>query len=213
MQNDATKTRSQDVAFIVDADLLRRVEIVLSELKGGLEYNVQFSDGTTVKFPKADDIINQPNSSDRHIVSLISGVEGKNGHSAYLTMRQNAAPAVEYTVSGPQRDVIYFAAKLDELVAASRQWYSWLFSSSFGLVLALMAVVGPLISWDTLYRHFFVGLANKGKPPGWLSLIALVVMYVVVYGVYELFPRLQLAKVSSGTRRYPHSGLAYSAPS
>ena len=154
MQNDATKVRSQDAAFIIDADLLRRVEVVLGELKGDLEYNVQFSDGTTVKFPKARHVIDQPNSSDRRIVSIISGVEGKNGHSAYLTMRQNASPAIEYTVTGPQRDVIYFAAKLDELVAASRQWYSSLFSSNFGVILALVAIFGPLASWDTLYRHF-----------------------------------------------------------
>ncbi len=50
MQNEATKTRSQDVAFIADADFLHRVETVLGELKGTLEYNVQFSDGTTVKY-------------------------------------------------------------------------------------------------------------------------------------------------------------------
>lgn len=207
MQNEATKTRAQDVAFIVDEDFLHRVETVLGELKGALEYNVQFSDGTTVKYPKAEDIINQPNSSERCILSVIAGVEGRNGHSAYLTMRHKPPPSVEYTVTGPQRDVIYFAAKLDELVAASRQWYSWLFSSNAGGVLALGALFGPLVSWDTLYRHFFVGLASKGKAPGWLSLTAIIAMYVVEYGVYKLFPRGTFA-IGQGLKRYKEiSGL------
>jgi hypothetical protein len=89
-----TIARSQDAAFVVDADLLHRVELVLGELKGDLEYNVQFSDGTTVVFPRAQNIIDQPNSRVRRIISIISGMEGKNGHPAYLTMRQNASPAI-----------------------------------------------------------------------------------------------------------------------
>jgi hypothetical protein len=201
MQNDATKTRSLNVGFIVDADFLRRVENVLSELKAAPEYNVQFSDGTTVTFPSVEDIIKQPNARERCIVSIIAGVEGRNAHSAYLTMRDNPPPSIEYTVKGPQRDVIYFAAKLDELVAASQHWYSWFFSRPAEVILGFGALIAPLIFWDTLYRHFFVELAKKGKPPGWLSLSALVVMYIAVVGVYKLFPRGTFA-IGHGLNRH-----------
>jgi len=201
MQNEATKTRSQNMAFLVDADFLQRMETVLGELKGTLEYNVQFSDGTTVKFPKVKDIIGQPNSSECRIVSIIAGVEGQNGHSAYLTMRHQPSPSVEYTVTGPQRDVIYFAAKLDELVASSRQWYSWFFSSGIGFLVGCAAVLGPLVVWDTLYRHFFVGLASKGKAPGWLALTGIGAMWAIEYGVSKLFPRGTFA-IGHGLKRH-----------
>jgi hypothetical protein len=36
-----------------------------------------------------------------------------------------------------QHDMIHFAAKLDELVAASRRSYPWFFSSSRGFAIAL----------------------------------------------------------------------------
>jgi len=46
-----------------------------------------------------------------------------------------------------------------------------------------------------------VSLATKGKAPGWLSLAALTVMYLIEYGVYKLFPRGTFA-VGQGLTRH-----------
>jgi hypothetical protein len=59
--NDASKTRTSNVAFLVDADALRNLENnILSEVKGTLEYKVKFSDGSTIKYADADSIVSSP---------------------------------------------------------------------------------------------------------------------------------------------------------
>jgi len=45
MENEASKTRSLDMAFVADAELLKRLDVVLSEVADKREYTVKFSDG------------------------------------------------------------------------------------------------------------------------------------------------------------------------
>ncbi len=60
MRNEASKTRSLDIAFVVTPDLLKGLEVILGETSDTLEYTVKFSDGTSVHYNKIDDVIGQP---------------------------------------------------------------------------------------------------------------------------------------------------------
>ncbi len=194
MENEASKTRSMDIAFLVDSETLTGLEKLLCEVKGALEYKVKFSDGSMVKYDDIVDVIGQPNSNKRFIVSILASAEGHAGHSAFLTMRNDPEPSVEYTISGSQRNVIYFADKLDDWIASSRQWYSAFFSSRLGALAALAALALPLF------------LANKSEilyPAGksWLPLTTMIVVGLAEYWTFKLFPRATFA-LGHGARRH-----------
>jgi hypothetical protein len=49
-------------------------------------------------------------------------------------------PSIEYTLSGSQRSVVYLSDQLDDWVAATRQWYSRVFSTVFMIPLVFGAL-------------------------------------------------------------------------
>src|SRR5215469_16564104 len=73
MENKASKTRSSNIAFVMDAALLARLVTILREAGDSLEYTVKFSDGTSVQYSNEQEILDQPNSTRRAITSLIAG--------------------------------------------------------------------------------------------------------------------------------------------
>src|SRR5258708_23590547 len=89
VKNEASKTRSLKIAFVVNADHLRRLATVLGEASKQLEYTVGFSDGTSVHYNDVDDIIKLPNSNEHSIISLIAGTPEAGNQTAFVTLRQS----------------------------------------------------------------------------------------------------------------------------
>lgn len=159
MKNEASKTRSLKIAFVVNAEHLRRLATVLSEASKQLEFTVGFSDGTNVRYNDVEDIIKLPNSSEHSITSLIAGTQEEGNQTAYVTLRKpgRESPSLEYTLTGPQRNVVYLGAQLDDWVAAIRQWYSVGHSSEMArLILVVAAVFGPLVAWGYAFQFLFL---------------------------------------------------------
>ena len=187
MKNEASKTRSLKIAFVVNADHLRRLDTVLSEASKQLEYTVGFSDGTSVRYGDVEDIIKLPNSSEHSITSLIAGTPEEGNQTAFVTLRKSdpESPTVEYTLSGPQRNVVYLAAQLDDWVAAIRQWYSFGRSSqAAGAILAITVLFGPLFVWDKVLQF----LPGTVRTLSWVKALAIVLLYVAEFGIFKLFP-------------------------
>jgi hypothetical protein len=226
MKNQASKTRSLKIGFVVNADLLRRLDTVLGEVSDQLEYSVGFSDGTNVQYSDVEDIIKLPNSKEHSITSLIAGTpeertlddarylpgKGQLGvpnidvaatppSTAYVTLRKSnpaESPSVEYTITGPQRTVVYLGAQLDDWVAAIRQWYS--FGSSFeaaGAVFAMIALLGPLFVWGYLFQFL---LPQTVRTLPWAKSL-IVLLYVAEFGIFKLFPRGTFA-IGRGAERH-----------
>src|SRR5260370_33142840 len=193
MKNEASKSRSLDIAFVVTPDLLQRLAVILGETSDTLEYTAKFSDGTSVHYNKIEDVIGHPNSDERSIVSLIAGTADETVKSAYVNLKKNDSPSLEYTINGAQRDVIHFAAQLDDWVAATRQSYSPFFSSKngfsgAGLVLLFVAIFLPIYAWDHISKLLFSDAFRKSNSGEWAQLVALVGMWVAEYFVFKLFP-------------------------
>ncbi len=204
MKNEASKTRSLDIAFVVTPDLLKRLAVILGETSKTLEFTVKFSDGTSVHYDKIDDVIGQPNSDERSIVSLIAGTADETLKSAYVNLKKNGSPSLEYTINGAQRDVIYFADQLDDWVAATRQWYSPFFSSEKGISGAGLVLLGvvfflPIYGWEHISR--LSGALGKTGTYQWIGLPAIALMGVAEYWVLKLFPRGTFA-IGQGERRH-----------
>jgi hypothetical protein len=204
MKNEASKTRSLDIAFVITPDLLKRLAVILGETSDALEYTAKFSDGTNVHYDKIEDVIGQPNSDERSIVSLIAGTADGTVKSAYVNLKKNDSPSLEYTINGTQRDVIYFADQLDDWVAATRQWYSPFFSgpsnpSGAGVVLFFVAIFLPIYAWDYISR--LSAILGKGGSYQWIALPAMIAMWVAEYFVLKLFPRGTFA-IGQGEKRH-----------
>jgi hypothetical protein len=192
MRNEASKTRTLDIAFVVNAELLRRLAEILGETSHELEYTAKFSNGTSVRYDDIEEVIGQPNSDQRSIVSVIAGTGDEKSKSAYVVLKRTDSPSVEYTINGSQRDVIYFADQLDDWVGAIREWYSPFFSSPSGVsgagtILLFVVVMLPLYAWEHLSR--FSGSLGKGGSYQWVALPILLAMWVTEYYVLQLFPR------------------------
>jgi hypothetical protein len=204
MENEGSKNRTIDIAFLVDSENLQSLEKLLSEIKGERDYKVKFSDGSTIKYSEVDDVLGQPNSDKRFIVSLLASVEGNTGQSAFVSMRNDPEPSVEYTINGPQRNVIYFADKLDDWIASSKQWYSVFYSSRLVLLPVIGAFILPFYLSDKAETLF---PAQKS----WIGLTTIVAVIAAEIGFFKLFPRGTFT-IGYGTKRhqmfnYVRSGL------
>ena len=204
MKNEASKTRSLDIAFVVTPDHLKGLAAILGETSDALEYTVKFSDGTSVRYDKIEDVIGKPNSDEKSIVSLIAGTGGENAKSAFVNFKKDSSPSLEYTIYGTQHDVIYFADQLDDWVAGTRQWYSPFFSgpsnpSGAGVVLFFVAIFLPIYVWDHISR--LSAVLGKGGSYQWIALPAMIAMWVAEYFIFQLFPRGTFA-IGQGEKRH-----------
>lgn len=207
MDYPASKTCSLDIAFVVDADNLRRLSEILREVSSSLEFAIKFSDGTNVQYVDIEEVIGQPNSPERVIIALVAGTGGEGGRSAYVNLKKADSPSLEHTLTGIQRDVIYFADKLDDWVASVRQWYSPFFSSGEGVsaagaILLLGAFLLPIYMWEHVTRQWT--MVAKGSQYRWIALPVFVVMWTAEYFLLKLFPRGTFA-TGHGQDRHQHS--------
>jgi hypothetical protein len=212
VKNEASKTRSLKIAFIVNADHLRHLARVLGEASEQLEYTVGFSDGASMRYGDVEDIVKLPNSGERSITSLIVGtpeeitlddiryvpksagpgvpstkVAVSPPSTAYVTLRKSnpaEAPSLEYTITSPQwGTVVYLGAELDNWVAAIRQWYSA--GHSAGAVLPLIALLAPILAWGYLFQYL---VPQTVRTLPWAKSL-IVLLYVAEFGIFKLFPR------------------------
>lgn len=213
METEASKTRSLEIAFLVDADNLGQLQHLLREVGDSLEYQAKFSDGHTLQFHDIEEVLKQPNSRARSIVSLIAGATGPSKQSAYVVLKEqpsqwssrpfgtntSSSPSVEYTVAGTQKSVIYICDKLDEWTAGIRQWYSVFNSGVFALLLVAAAVAAPIWLWSNASPHLFSQAFLKAH--GWLEGACIVALWIGEYWLFKLFPRATFA-IGQGVKRY-----------
>lgn len=191
------------MAFLVDPARLRGLAGVLAEVAEPLQYKVKFSDGDEVEYPNVEQVLQQPNTSQRSILSITSSTPGDRQEFASVVLRNNPLPLVEYTVNGPQQRVVYFGKKLDEWVASIRQWYSPIFSSMLPGLLALAFVFyAPIFLWEHAASHLLPGT----KIDSWIKPVSIGGMWIAEYGASRLFPRATFA-IGEGANR--HNGLKY----
>jgi len=211
MQTEASKTRSFEIAFVLDGASLKQLEGLLREVGEAVEYQVKFSDGHGLQFHGVDDVLRQPNSRTRSIVSLIAGVTARGKQSVYVVLKDppykstgtfgvpSSSPSVEYTITGTHKNVIYLGDKLDEWTNGIRQWYSALYRGVLSFALAAAVVLGPIWLWNSASRHLFSPAFLKAHD--WLQLVGVGSLWVCIYWTFKLFPRATFA-IGQGTTRH-----------
>jgi hypothetical protein len=197
----ASRNRAHAMAFRVDAALLDRLSTVLAEVGKPLQYKVKFSDGDEVAYPNVEEVIQQPNTSSRSIVSITASTPGENEEFANVVLRNNPSPHVEYTVNGPQQRVVYFGSQLDQWVATIRKWYSPIFFSTVPALLGIaFAAYAPFFLWEHVASRFVPVAIIQGQTDSWIRSISIVGMWVAEFGATKLFPRAAFA-IGQGANR------------
>jgi hypothetical protein len=195
-KNETSKTRSLKIAFLLDPESLRVLHTLLSETEGAIEYQVKFSDGSTIRYFDAKEVIDQPNAGRKRMVGIIATVEGE-GRSISLTMRGDPEPSVEYSLAGGQKDVGHFADKLDDWIASCTQWYSPFHASNLGVLFGICLFALPF------YLSSRVAEVFSPKGTDWRSYLSGLTLVGVGLGevwVLKLFPRATFA-IGYGARR------------
>jgi hypothetical protein len=201
MEYPTSKTRSLNIAFVVNAEHLRNLAEILGENAQPLEYKVKFCDDTSVLYSDIEEVIKQPNSSKRSIISLIAGPSHYPVKSAHVNLKSTSyvSESVEYTINGRQRDVFYLADKLDDWVAGIRLWYSPIFGAE-GMFLyfstfALAVYVGFIVA-DRYHSH----MSNE-KAVFLFVAVTIATVIIEVYAFTRLFPRATFATGHGEQRR------------
>ena len=94
MRTEASKTRAFELAFLVDPEHLKQLERILRQVGDALEYQVKFSDGHTLQYHDLEEVLKQPNSRARSIVSVIAGVTGRGKQSAFVVLKDKTCSIV-----------------------------------------------------------------------------------------------------------------------
>jgi len=189
-----SKTRPANIDFVLDAEALRRPARVLDESGGTQEYAVKFADGRTVRFPNVEQVIGQPNTRENPIVSLIAGTP----QPISIVFRGTPDPTVEYTINGPQKEVIYLADKLDEWMSSIAGWYSWLRVPTYSLGVLAITICAPFLLWSYVLPHFFI---DQTARHAWTKPCFFIACWILEWWATKLFPRAVFA-IGQGERRY-----------
>jgi hypothetical protein len=197
-----TKTRSLNIAFVLDEPSLRSLAAVLGEPQRALEYTVRWADGTSVRYVTVDEVIRQQNAKENPMVSLIVGTSKADPQPAFIVLRKNPEPTVEYTIDGPQWHVVYLASKLDSWVSAIRQWYSIFSLSGYALLVILTVLFAPFYLWVHVVSHFFPDVPKHATPQP----LAENVWFAAIWGgalfALKVFPKGTFAVGLGGAGRY-----------
>jgi hypothetical protein len=213
-----TKTRSLNIAFVLEPASLQQLANILSESGGPLEYTVKFADGSSVTYPAIGEVVALPNPTKCSIVSLIAGTSASEFRAASIVFRKSPEPTVEYTISGPQQQVVYLAYKLDQWVATITQFYSRFYQPVYaGLAIVFAAIIPPVLVWNHVIAHFLPNVPRETTPWHWQKSVSVVCMWVLLGAATKLFPTATFA-VGQGAKRHEtfkkvREALLYTIPS
>jgi hypothetical protein len=208
MDYPATKNRPMKVAFVLDAEAIRRLSVLLDEAGKSArqqivgpdvpQYTVQFADGVSVPFRDVEEVIGQSNASDRPIVSLTAATQRGFAEGAYVVLRGEPDPTIEYTIRGPQKDVIYLGAKFDEWISSITQRYPTFFLREHSSMTLIAATFAPVILIAYFVLHFF---PQQTAHASWTKLAVLVGAWILEAWSVRLFPTATFA-IGHGKDRY-----------
>jgi hypothetical protein len=206
MDYPATKNRPMNVAFVLDDEALRRLPVLLEEAGKSArqqivgpdapQYTVQFADGVSVPFQDIEEVIRQSNAPDRPIVSLTATTQRGFAAGAYVVMRGEPDPTIEYTIRGPQKDVIYLGAKFDEWISSITQRHSFFREHSTMTIVA--AIFVPIILGGYALPRFF---PQQIAQHGWIKGAVIFGAWILEALSVRLFPPATFA-IGHGKHRY-----------
>lgn len=209
MMMNTSKSRSLNLAFVLDAQaldritdlltkkVLERIELDECRFKKEIEYEAKLSDSTTKSKLSIGDLLDLPNSPTRQIKQI-------HIHTPYVSaelqadvwFKNETITPVYYAVRGDEETVESLSSNLEDEIAGVRQWYTPLTSDRasmmagmYGLVLSFLtlAFVLSLAAFGTILKPYIVNI-----PVVVAGSILLLVLPAILFGLAlfgaKLFP-------------------------
>jgi hypothetical protein len=134
---NTSKSRSLNLAFVLDAQaldritnlltnkVLKRIELDERRFKKEIEYEAELSDGTTKSKLSIEDLLDLPNSPTRQIKQiLIHTPYAAEELQATVWFGNKTLSPVYYTLRGDEETVESLSSNLEDEIAGVRQWYT-----------------------------------------------------------------------------------------
>ncbi len=136
-----TKQREYRKAFCLSPRMANAIWDILTDAGTKPHLSFSCSDGSEIEFDELSDLLDFQNNRSRQITE----VEFKNTYGSKTRISIEIGkpkffePSIRYRIIGDDRDVIYIANKLEELIGGSLLWYSP-FSSPPDFVIGALSV-------------------------------------------------------------------------
>jgi hypothetical protein len=144
MAATTTKTQTFRRAFTVNDAALRRLSQLVSEDPNNPgTITIKCSDGSTIATDQLDTLLDFPNTRTRQI----RGIEFRTNQKSPVRASINIddAPEINYRLVGEDRDVVFFGARINEIISSLFPWYSFIYGGYIQLPLYLSNVIGSVI--------------------------------------------------------------------
>ena len=201
-----TKTRSINIAFVLDAQaldritdlltkkVLERIELDERRFKKEIEYEAELSDGTTKSKLSIEDLLDLPNSPTKQIKQIrIHTPYAAEELQATVWFKNEMITPVYYTMRGDEEAVESLSSNLEDEIAGVRQWYTPLTSDrAFMMMMGYSVVLSLLLLVSVLSSVLFRIKPLIGNMPVAASSILLLVPPAILIGLtlfgVKLFP-------------------------
>ncbi len=133
---------------MLDEKRFRQLVALIEELTNAesIEYTVHLSDGSSITYESADEVLAVQNSKERRITSI--WVDTPFGSEPRIEIKFNYRwylDPIEYEVAGSEKDVFHSDGKLREYFSGVRQWYSFIIGQGLKQWIAFQAFSLPIV--------------------------------------------------------------------
>ncbi|MFV8830574.1 hypothetical protein [Alkalihalobacterium sp. APHAB7] len=156
---EVTKNKDISIGYVINERKLIEIDSIFKEVSSDIEYSVSCLDGTSINFNSLDELISYPNRKEKQYTSISISNNYSSSIRISLTLSNRQYSTISYRVNGDEKEVDFYARKIEEVIYSLRQWYSFLsvpsfvvhvlFISIFSIIAALLLSSFGILTADT----------------------------------------------------------------
>ncbi|MGE7686763.1 hypothetical protein [Peribacillus simplex] len=152
---EVTKNKDINIGYLINERKLIELDTLLKQISADIEYRVSCVDGTSLTFNELNELINYPNRKEKQYSQISISNRYNSPIRISLTLSNRQFTTITYRVNGDEREVDYYAGKIEEFIMSLKQWYSFLATPNFFVhvsvsMLVSFAILLLLISFGIL---------------------------------------------------------------
>lgn len=162
---EVTKHKDIKIGYLINERKLIELESILKQVSADIEYSVSCVDGTSFNFTDLNELINYPNRKEKQYKEISISNRYNSPIRIFLTLSNNQYTTITYRVNGDEREVDYYAGKIEEFIMSLKQWYSFIATPSI-FTHVLISMVISFLAILLLYSVGIISLKSAGAIAG-----------------------------------------------
>jgi hypothetical protein len=140
-----TKERNIKIAYEINEQRLKRLDKILKEIHPNIEYEIECSDDSRIRFTDLRELFEYANPSNRKIVGISLSTDWESKIKVQINYTMLEYSPIRYQISGEDKDVIYYSNRIEDELYTSKVWYGKIryfdFSKAFFLLIIFSFIV------------------------------------------------------------------------